>query len=281
MKIWGAVFLLFVLGAGAFISQAADVLEISEPAGKTADPAAPDVTYPDADGRLRRIACDDETMAILSFNAPLHVVSGNDDTFVQTRYNERGQLVSRAVWKVPASETTGDGEAAAAYREALRGLLTEYFYSSASTRPEKRLVISPDTQEETFYLADGREARRDMYTSQEDGGRDLVLRTNYRYDSQKRLTGTDKIDYAALAAAPAAKEEIRYQYTEKSRNADFERLLDNTVVMKTEYETDSAYTETRYFDFGFSVETTYQNGVRTLERFMQEGTEIRRQDYGN
>jgi hypothetical protein len=275
MKIWGAVFLLFILGAGAFISQAADSPEISEPTGKTADPATPDVTYPDYDGALRRIAYDDETTAILSLNSPLHLVNGSAETFVQTRYDGKGLLVSRAVWKTPDSEAAEEGAVETAYREALRELLTEYFYSGTVSRPERRLVTSAGSQEEIFYLADGKEARSDVYTIPPEGERELVLRTNYRYDSQGRLTGTSKTDFAAQAA----QEETRYQYTEKSQNADVERLMAGLVIMKTEYQTDASYTETRYFDFGFSVESTYQSGALVLERFLRDGKEIRRQAY--
>ena len=233
-----------------------------------------ETTYMANDGKLRRYSYDDETTAMLSNGGPLHLISGSADTFVQTRYNARGQLVSRAVWK------TGAGENG----EPVRDSLTEFFYSASSERPEKRLVTFAKTQEETLYLANGKESRVNIYTIDGDK-KELVSQTDFRYDANGKPAGTTKTTPgkttmpAAATAMTGADEEIRYQYTQKSKNANTEHIRDGKTIMKTEYESDTRYTETRYFDLGFSVETTYENDVLVLERFMQDDKEIRKNSF--
>jgi hypothetical protein len=227
-----------------------------------------EVTFVDNDGKLRRYAYDDETTAMLSSSGPLHLISGSADTFVQTRYNARGQLVTRAVWK------TGKGEDS----EPARDSFTEFFYSAASERPEKRLVTSATTQEETLYLANGKESRVSVYTIDGDKN-ELVSRTDFRYDANGKPAGTTKTTPNKATAVTDTDEEIRYEYTENSKNANTERIKAGKTIMKTEYESDTRYTETRYFDLGLSVETTYENDVLVLERFLQDGREIRKNSF--
>jgi hypothetical protein len=228
----------------------------------------PEVTYMDTDGKLRRYAYDDETIAMLSSSGPLHLISGSANTFVQTRYNARGQLVSRSVWK------TGKGDDS----EPAKDSFTEFFYSAASERPEKRLVTSADAQEETLYLANGKESRVSVYTIDGDK-KELVSRTDFRYDANGKPAGTIKTTPNMATAMTDTDEEIRYEYTENSKNANMERIKAGKTIMKTEYESDTRYTETRYFDLGLSVETTYENDVLVLERFMQDDREIRKNTY--
>jgi hypothetical protein len=234
----------------------------------------PDVprAFMDSGGALRRYAWEDETTAVLSALSPLHIVSGGGDTFVQNRYNSRGQLVSRGVWKLRKAE----GEDAVK-SEMVRESLTEYFYASGASRAERRLVTAGETQEETFYLANGKEARSVLYKTGGDA-KELVAQTEYRYDSLGRLTGTAKTEYALLTQ-PVEDDETRYAYTENSKNANKERFRDGQLIMKTEYLSDTAYTEIRYFDFGFSVEVDYENELPVLERYMQNGKEIRRRRF--
>ena len=137
-----------------------------------------------------------------------------------------------------------------------------------------------------MYLPNGKESRVSLYKIDGDK-KDLVSVTNYRYDANGKPAGTTKtIPNKATGAttetgeaASGADEEIRYQYTGKSKNADTERIMDGKTIMKTEYESDTRYTETRYFDLGFSVETTYENDVLVSERFMQGDKEIRKNSF--
>jgi hypothetical protein len=171
----------------------------------------------------------------------------------------------------------------------VRDVVTEYFYSPSSARPEKRLVTSSEKQEETVYLANGKESRINLYKI--DGKKkEFVLQTNFRYTADGKLLGTTQVVPKPAVAeteltsletqtSDATDDEIRYSYTDKSKNANTERYKDGKLIIKTEYESDTEYTETRYLDFAFSVETTYENDIRVLERYLQNGKEIRRQSY--
>jgi hypothetical protein len=241
----------------------------------------PETAFQNNENKLRRYAYDDETTVVLSTDSPMHLVTGNSDVFVQSRYNTRGQLVSRTVWRI------GEGANAVPAVDAV----TEYFYSASSARPEKRLVTSSTTQEETIYLANGKESRINLYKI--DGGKkEVVLQTNFRYTADGKLLGTTQVvpKPAVTEAAedakgtspqtpPSTDDEIRYSYTSKSKNANTERYQNGKLIMKTEYESDTEYTETRYLDFGFSVESTYENNILVLERFLQNNKEVRRQVY--
>jgi hypothetical protein len=260
----------------AGVSESTEIAEDTESestAEDTKPKITPEIAFMDSDGKLRRYAYDDETTAMLSSGGPLHLISGSADTFVQTRYNARGQLITRAVWKTGAEENS----------EPVRDSFTEFFYSASSERPEKRLVTTSASQEETLYLTNGKESRVSAYKIDGDK-KELVSVTNYRYDANGKPAGTTKttppkptaLDTAADSETEISPdEEIRYQYTENSVNANTEYIKDGKIIMKTEYESDTRRTETRYFDFDLSVETTYENDVIILERFMQGDREIR------
>jgi hypothetical protein len=77
-------------------STESESIEEEQPAAPVPNP---EIAFQSNENKLRRLAYDDETTAVLSTGSRMHVVSGNSDVFVQSRYNERGQLVSRTVWR--------------------------------------------------------------------------------------------------------------------------------------------------------------------------------------
>jgi hypothetical protein len=70
-------------------------------------------------------------------------------------------------------------------------------------------------------------------------------------------------------------ETTRYAYTERSKpNAELYR--DGVLVHKIEYTAERNYTETYFFEGGFSAVVTYENDEKKQERFFFNGEEIKR-----
>ena len=70
-----------------------------------------------------------------------------------------------------------------------------------------------------------------------------------------------------------------YDYSGKGQKPDVDYYENGELRMRTRYNSEKEYTETLFFDGGFSVETTYTNRVKTLEVVFLDGKEQRRRSF--
>jgi hypothetical protein len=204
------------------------------------------------------------------------LVTGNEEQFVQIRYDENSHIINRTVWKITGGEATRESQ-------------EEYFYTPAGSRANRRIKTDfiAKEQEETLFNSKGMESRITLYALAGDAGaarERLISRTDLRYDARDRLieeTYMTRLPDPAGAEAETGSEaesvEIsRFTYTNRSKNPNTELYRDGVLVHKTEYTADNSYIETFYFEGDFSAVVTFENGEKKQERFFFKGEEIKR-----
>ncbi len=67
-----------------------------------------------------------------------------------------------------------------------------------------------------------------------------------------------------------------WNYSKFSETPDYEYYENDLIRMRSVYVSEKVYNETMYFDNDLSVETTYEDGIKTLERILLRGKEQRR-----
>jgi hypothetical protein len=225
-----------------------------------------DKVYLNAQGNLRRATYSTgdnrETFAIMSQDNARRLATGNEEQFVQIRYDENSHITSKTVWNITEGVAT---------RESLE----EYFYTPAQSQPQRRVKSDfiADVQEETLFLPSGKESRITIYSFTGAARGSLISRTDLRYDAQNRVieeTYMSKVDDVETV------EISRFTYTSRSTSPNTELYRDGVLVHKTEYTAERNYTETFYFEGNFSAVVTIENGEKKQERFFFKGEEIKR-----
>lgn len=83
-------------------------------------------------------------------------------------------------------------------------------------------------------------------------------------------------DRSGRYKAKSASYRKTWDYSKFSDKPDYEYFENNSIRMRTVYVSEKVYNETMYFDNDISVETTYEDGVKILERILLKGKEQRR-----
>lgn len=258
-----------------------------------------------AQERLRLFSYGEEEFEVLkTFSGREMLVSVNADTVVRTVYDERYRVKERLEFSDGASELTKR----VSYRYDEESShhapisMTEEFISEKKERETvfthdgKPLFVydyvlvskEPESQQKTD-AADSSGAVDDSPETVSDETPEksvelvkvLSKKTARVYDDSGRLVSEEESSYTEREDRihPGRKKMIVtvrknvFIYTNGLHSPDFEFYENGVLRMRTKYSGDDQYTESMYFDGGFSVEVQYRHGRKVLERILLNGTE--------
>jgi hypothetical protein len=157
-------------------------------------------------------------------------------------------------------------------------LITEYRYDGDSPRAVSKThrVSAEQRLEETRYRPSGDTESVAVYR-ESDGQQKASSREDFTYDAENRLV--EKIAQTFDEQSKAVTERVQYRYTGKAAEPDCERYLDGEIKFKLIHESETAYAEIRYLAYGLSVQTYYRDNRKALEFYLQDGKEVRRQQF--
>ncbi len=187
------------------------------------------------------------------------IVSVNDDSFSRTEYDGLYRMLERTVWK--------NGKSSSAISMQTR---TRYTYADSSARLPKfygEENFKDNTYREVRYNRTGKPLEIVDYDvgAASNGGAKRILRkkSSYTYDVKDRLVIDSQLENFTDGTSKSTKN--IYSYTALSKLPDVSYYEDNVLRIQTSYRSDSDYTQTVYFDGGFSISAEYQGGERILE----------------
>ncbi|MBQ5400208.1 MAG: hypothetical protein IIU15_03140 [Treponema sp.] len=201
------------------------------------------------------------------------IVSVNDSTFSRTEYDRLYRMMERTVWK--------NGKSSASTYMKSR---TRYTYSGDwATIP--RFFGEEDFENNTYrevrYSATGKPTEVvDYDVGKGSGGgvrRILKKKNSYTYDRSDRLVIDVQLENFDDGTSKSTKN--IYTYTALASVPNVSYYEDGVLRIQTTYKSDSDYTQTVFFDEGFSISTEYRNGERVLEVTYFGETEMSRRTF--
>jgi hypothetical protein len=107
-----------------------------------------------------------------------------------------------------------------------------------------------------------------------------IQRTDY--DSENRVTTMTIIRFRYDDAAVLKGQETtcrKFTYDGKGKLPDTDEYKDGILEKRIVYTDESTYVQSLFFDDGYEVRTTFNNGSKIMDRFLKNGEEIRRKTY--
>jgi len=234
--------------------------------------AGPDdgvTVYKDVVGHLRMaVSPDTGLLAVNGYNGNRSVACCYGSRIIRRTYDTLSRLCKTEIWK------TGAAAEAAEYISvqtcAYRGNTSMLQTSSVRHFPDGKLEV-------TAYDARGRREQYTGYHIDAAGTRIRDSSTKWSYDSRGRVAEQISVSYLPTETV----RKTVYSYPVPGREPDCSCYENGTIRIRRVYTDTSRYTETLYFDGGYSVENTYEHGIKSLERFLLNGREIRRNNNAN
>ncbi|MCR5723862.1 MAG: hypothetical protein K6G80_02095 [Treponema sp.] len=238
--------------------------------------------YTSSDDSLRRFTFGKEDFASMVQDGTVQLTDSDGKKIVRRSYDDAFRLVRK--------ETFSLGKDAASlqrltvknirYRdESNRILETELLDESSKTRT----VTEYDEHALPVQLSS-------FHTEKEPLEKEFLdKKTVYAYDEQNRLVAEHTIFWTRSFDEKKRMTEksrtVRHTYAWDGKGGeakpDTAYYEDDTMRIQTEYESPLVYTETLFFDGGFSVQTRWEDHMKTLEIILLNGVEQRRRTFAN
>jgi len=206
------------------------------------------------------------------------------DNCVRRFYDEEKQLVRREVWKIASSSDSSKLE----YTE-------EFFYGvhSDSDNPKKKpeKCITKNFKEkyllETIFDDRALKVVETKYSvedekdfSDEKKSKSFLEEKNtWKYDQNKRVIENEKTTYPRNGRKNTQKSIFVYKIEDEE--PDFTFYENGSIRLMRVYSQPGEYTETAYFDKGFSVESLFKHGIKVSVLQKLNGRVVNRIEYEN
>lgn len=220
-------------------------------------PLSAQISSVTSDGYLRDWQYDGDHVIYSTENGNINsVITSDDERLVLRKYDEKHRLTSEVIWSGDFQTITSE---------------TEWTYPDKGVFPEtmtKKLLEQKQTVK-VLYTATGLETERTVSSMAEDGSEgEFIEKTVWQYDSENRVI-------CKVHESDDVVQRTEYTYTEKADEPDMKYFEDDVLVEAIERLSGEVYTDRLYFE-NMEIQTTWENGVKTDEKYYLDGKEIKR-----
>ena len=260
--------------------------------GKNTAELPPEFTYARNDGSLRRFSYDGEQFTVWNEGEDTVLVNFYGDKLVRKTFDSLYRLVKNERFKLGKSAKKVSLETKSLYAYAGENVLPERVIeelSSAQKRSERHFDKSGRLVSLLESHYEMRESKKSEKKSEENAPEVQLLndkQTSKRYDSKGRLAEEENRSWSYKTNSFGRRiVEVRstrtvYEYGEdESLAPDMFFYEDGELHLVRKYKSQDSYSETLYFDGGFSVELVYESGIKKTEIIYMNGVEQRRRNF--
>ncbi len=226
--------------------------------------------FVDSDNTLRLVQTRDLGRFDVNEDSGFHITTDFFKNSITRRtYDNLERLVKKEVWQ------TGTSAKSAELISVTTWVFKADMQIPASSTEQ---LMKEKKQNEIEYTDDGKPARclNITFTDGDDGKKESAdCLSVWKYDSHGHILVQDVTTYYPVKTVT----KDVFDYSGKGKEPDHTRYRNGEICMRTLYENPSKYIKTVYFDMGYSVETTYENGNMVSERYLLNGNEMRYTDY--
>ncbi len=218
----------------------------------------------DSDKRLRLYSSGEENAAVFRKSGVVDfVIHGDEERFVQKRYDESGRVIAEKIWKTDGS-----------------GFILEekstYSYNTSSARySKKQTYLLLDYKLIDFaYNKSGLVTAETAYSLDENKKKSEkpLYAYTWKYDDKNRIVEKTS------RTNSGAKLKIVYTFTANSM-PDEKQYLGDELIYEKKYKTTDSYEETVLFDDGMSVTSVFERGIKKSETVRNKGKIIRTKEF--
>lgn len=221
----------------------------------------------DAANDMRRLVSNDYgTLSLDDFAYKRALIDSLDDYSVRRSYDEQMRLVSKECWTIGATA-----------KQSVLSRIEEYSYYEDSVVCCKSSIkdLKKKQLEETQFDRMGLASVRKVYAFETKKG-NLENTSYWKYDDKKRIIEHEKIEYSG--DKKKTRKDV-FSYDSLGEKNGYTFYEDGAIRLKRIYSTADTYKETTYFDSGFSVETSYEKGVKVSSTLYLNGRAQNRTNY--
>ncbi|MDE6773201.1 MAG: hypothetical protein K2J14_01010, partial [Treponemataceae bacterium] len=230
--------------------------------------------FTDSGGRLRRLVYEDEHFSVRAQDGGRTVTDSADGLIVRRHFDGDDRLTAQERFRIGAASRDLTLLSARTYAyhdgatlpyqmteeitEGGRHTVTDYDENGFAVRREFSHYEQPDSDGTEHADAQHRLVQDKKIVWGYDDARRLVAEETTTYSYGKTATDRETVEtdvakkFYAYDGLGGTKPDISYFENEKLR-------------MRTVYESENVYNETRYFDGGFMVQVRYENGSKVRE----------------
>ncbi|QTQ12035.1 hypothetical protein HRI96_07410 [Treponema parvum] len=276
---------------------------------RAAEPAAAETretkAHFDAAGKLRSLyAGEYGTFSVDAFNLSVFLTDSYEDLTVRRKYDENMRLVSKEHWNIvfPAEKSSVlltetffyDAGSAVPFKCVIENFaekkITEVVFNERGLKAEQHtyLKISGKTEssassaisaaDNSATAGGSSDILRDLKPDAAAQKQNLILSESllWKYDDENRILEYEKHGYAG---GKKNSQKSVYSYDAPGEEPDYVFYDNGVMRFKRIFSDIDAYTETSYFDGGFTVEALYKHGIKKEENFFLNGRLQNRIEY--
>ena len=226
--------------------------------------------FTDSEKFLRLVQSTDlGRFSVDSFNDERFTADSYKERIIRKKYDGLYRIIRREIWKKGTTAKNAE----------LESVIT-YTYSGDLPEPERAVeeLLKEKKIRETEYYPDGKPQKRIDSTFSDDKESDKKTEdctVQWKYDSNGHIIEQETTTYAPVKLV----QKDTYDYSGKGSKPDHLYYENGEIRIRTIYEDASKYLQTLYFDMGYSVEVTYEQGTKIMEKFLLNGNEISQKQY--
>lgn len=259
-------------------------------------------TFTDGADKLRRFTYGVESFSVNELDGMLYLTDCDDKRIVRRAYDADMRLACTEIFAVPADSRALTCTVRRFVRyndESRQPYEQESFDYSKKTRAVTRFTENGltdcyelfHTEEITAEPEKSTKGKKDK-KAQDAAAEEKPVETRevqdsktlWAYDEQNRVLAEESTTWQTEKTKKGEKRTAHtvkrvYDYSGKGEKPDSAFYENGILRIRTVYESPAVYTETLYFDGGYSVQTTYENRNKTLEIILLDGKEQRRRSF--
>ncbi len=253
------------LEAIAFISALDDKDESGILGGEEDEYGEKMISFLDSRGEIRRFSYGEEqsSFSVSADGENVILVSVYKERVKRRSFDSKKRLLSTEIFSL-ASDS----------RSLLLSSSRTYFYNEngETAGPIKSIEEKGKTRIETCFSPSALPILIEEFVLGDEGEKTAVKKRERKYDEDGRTIFDERTTFL-----DGESEKIRYEYTftQTSEEPDF-RFFENDVLRQNRaYTAEKNWTETTFFDNGFSVVALYEDGIKIEESVLFGEMEVR------
>lgn len=191
----------------------------------------------------------------------------SDKTAIRLFYDSLHRLTKKELWKMESVQN------------ASITLVESYEYQENARYASSKTVENNEYKLVSKLNPDGLIVEALKYSIGQDSALNLVSKSSWKYDQEKRVTEELVTEYAIEndKEIPVNEKKQKFLYNE---GADLYEYYENGILkIKTEYSEKGKYATTIFFDSHSSVTTWYEDYVKVRDLYITDGVKVREKVY--